>query len=307
MTALSRRTLLVCALATPALATLARATPACAQCRLGPAAIIPLRAIDGFPVIAATIRGTPVSFLLDTGAQAHLLLPEAVDALRLTVLPGSVPMVGTGGARDVPIVMLDDVRLGPVRLDRALTPVSALPLIPSVSPPVAGLIGAPLLDRFDLDLDVPAGQLGLYAAGACEGPAFAPPTTTVALTILADRQALLPVEIDGVEIMALLDTGSRATLLTEDAARRLGLRAPASANTARGVDGTVLPVGHVRVRSMRVGDDLRHDVPLSIAPVQLGRADLLLGLDFLRLRRVWISYVTARLVLALPNPVPSAR
>ena len=299
MRAFPRRTLLLATLACPARA----------QCQLNPAAVIPLRAIDGFPVIPATIRGTPVSFLLDTGAEAHLLLPEAVEALHLAVLPGSVPMVGTGGARQVPIVMLDDVQLGPIRLDRALTPVAALPLVPLVVPPVVGLIGAPLLDRFDLDLDVPSGRLGLFSAGGCEGavPDIAPRATTVALTILPDRQALLPVTVNGAEIVALLDTGSRATLLTDDAAGRLGLRAPASANTSRGVDGTVLPVGHVRVRELRVGDDIRRDVPISISPVQLGRADLLLGLDFLRLRRVWISYVTARLVLALPSPAPSAR
>ena len=283
------------------LATLA--APARAQCQLNPAAVIPLRAIDGFPVIPATVRGIPVSFLLDTGAEAHLLLPEAADALKLTVLPGSVPMVGTGGAVQAPIVMLDDVRLGTVLLSRALTPVAQLPLVPTVSPPVAG---APLLDRFDLDLDVPAGRLGLFAAGGCGGaaPEIAPRTTTVKLTVLRDRQALLPVTVNGVELVALLDTGSRATLLTDDTARRLGLSAPASANTSRGVDGTVLPVAHVRVREMRVGDDVRRDVPVSVSPIQLGRADLQLGLDFLRQRRVWISYVTARLVLALPGPAP---
>ena len=289
------------------LATIAPA--ARAECRLEPAAIVAFNPVDGFPVIAATVGGTPVSFLLDTGAEGHLVLPEAVAGLGLARLPGTAPMIGTGGAREVPVVRLEGVRFGPVLLDPAPALVAALPALPRVTPPVIGLIGAPLLDRFDLDIDVGAGWLGLYPAAGCGGaqPAIAARTTTVALTILSDRQALLPVRIDGTEIVALLDTGSRSTLLTEAAARRLGLRASASANTARGVDGAMLPVGHVRVRELRIGDDIRRDVPISIAPVQLGRAELLLGLDVLRARRVWISAVTARLVLALPNPDASGR
>ena len=275
-------------------------------CRLQPSAIVPLRAVEGFPVITARIGATPVSFLLDTGAQAHLILPEAQAALGLPVLPGSVPLLGTGGGRQAPIVLLEGVQLGPVRLDPAPTPVAPLPAVPHVTPMLAGLLGSPLLMRFDLDLDVRAGRLGLYEAGACGAavPALAPRMTAVPLEVTADRAVLLQVRINGEALIALLDTGSRATLLTEDAARRLGLKAPVSANTARGVDGELLPVAHLRVREMAVGDDVRRDVPVSIAPIQLGRADMLLGLDYLRQRRVFISLVNQLLVIALPSPAP---
>ena len=114
--------------------------------------------------------------------------------------------------------------------------------------------------------------------------------TVLPLVVTPEREALLSVRINGQTLVALLDTGSRATLLTEQAARRLGLHAPISANTSRGVDGERLPLGHVRVREMAVGEDVRRDVPVSIAPLQLGRGDMLLGLDYLRQRRVWISY-----------------
>ena len=58
---------------------------------------------------------------------------------------------------------------------------------------------------------------------------------------------------------------------------------------------------------MTVGDDVIRNMPVSISPVQLGRADMLLGLDYLRQRRVFISYVTSRLVIALPGLGASAR
>lgn len=278
------------------------ATQARAQC--APRAIVALRIVEGFPVLAATIGDTPVSFLLDTGAQAHLVLPEAQAALRLQVLPGSVPLFGTGGERSAAIVLLAGVRLGPIALDPAATPVAPLPAIPHVTPMLAGLLGAPLLTRFDLDLDATAGRLGLYEAGTCF-PAGS--GDTIPLLITPEREALLPVRINGVTLTALLDTGSRATLLSLAAARNLGLDAPISANSASGIDGEALPVAHLRVREMAVGDDVLRNAPISIAPVQLGRADMLLGLDYLRQRRVWISFVTARLVIGVPSPAPSGR
>ncbi len=145
--------------------------------------------------------------------------------------------------------------------------------------------------------------MGLYPAGGCGGarPELADRQTVIPLVITPDRQALLEVAINGQSVIALLDTGSRATLLTQAAADALGLHAPLSANTSRGVDGESLPVGHTTVREMTIGDDVIRDMPVSISPVQLGRADMLLGLDYLEQRRAFISYVTSRLVIALPG------
>ncbi len=295
------RRLVLCGIAAPFAAR--------AQCRLGPSASVPLEAIEGFPVVAASVNGTPVTFVLDTGAQAHLILPAAEALLRLRPMPGMVPLIGTGGAREAPLVMLDGVTLGGVPLAPAPTPVTTLPAAPRVSPILAGLLGAPLLDQFDLDFDVQAGRLGLYAAGGCGGalPRLAARQSVIPLIITPDRQALLEVAINGQSVIALLDSGSRATLLAKASADALGLQAPASANTARGVDGESLPVGHTRVRELTIGDDVVRDMPVSISPVQLGRADMLLGFDYLRQRRAFISYLTSRLVIVLPGLAASGR
>ncbi len=133
-------TLLVCALMTLPFA-------ARAQCQLAPSAIVPLQAVEGFPIIAAAVNGTPVTFLLDTGAQAHLILPAAEAMLRLRPMQGTVPLIGTGGARDAPLVVLEGVTLGGVPLAPLPTPVTTLPVVPQVSPMLAGLLGAPLLEQ----------------------------------------------------------------------------------------------------------------------------------------------------------------
>ena len=56
---------------------------------------------------------------------------------------------------------------------------------------------------------------------------------------------------------------------------------------------------YVTVRELRVGADVSRDMPVSVAPVQVGRADLLLGLDWVGQRRVWISYTSEWVAVAL--------
>ena len=70
----------------------------------------------------------------------------------------------------------------------------------------------------------------------------------------------------------------------------MGLGGTASANVARGVDGAAMPIRHLRIGTLQVGTNVLANAPVSVSPLQLGRGDMLLGLDYLRRRRVWISY-----------------
>jgi hypothetical protein len=48
------------------------------------------------------------------------------------------------------------------------------------------------------------------------------------------------------------------------------------------------------------GEALRHPV-IAVTNLRLQDADLVLGIDFLRLRRVWLSYRSGRIFLGRPN------
>ena len=258
-----------------------------------PVAEMPLRLIEGYPIVAASLAGQAVSLLLDTGAQGMLVTPEIVAALSLP-LNGLTRIFGTGGgSQQARVVRLPGLRLGGAAMPDQVAPVSALPVSLAINPPLAGLLGASLLARFDLDIDVPGGRLTLWVPGTCPQPAG----TALPLEVSREGEAFLPVQVNGQSLLALLDTGSRATILTLPAARRLGLGASASANTARGVDGTLQPMEHVRVR-MALGDGAAVDTPVSIAPLQLGRGDMLLGLDQMMAGRVWIGYAAGVVVFA---------
>ena len=269
--------------------------PAGAQGSCVRVADLPLRLIDGFPVVPASIAGAPVSLLLDTGAQGMLIEPAAADSLHLP-LRGMTRIFGTGGSQDARLVLLPGLRLGGAAMPAQIAPVAPLPIALDAVPPLAGLLGASLLSQFDLDLDVPGGRASLFLPGDCP----LPPGTVLPLDLTRAGEAFIPVRVNGQPLVAQLDTGSRATLLATGAARRLGLTIPTSANTAPGIDGQRLPLGHTRVR-LALGDGPDADTPVSIAPVQLDQGDMLLGLDVLGRRRVWLAY--ARRSVSL-GPLP---
>jgi len=112
---------------------------------------------------------------------------------------------------------------------------------------------------------------------------------------------LLPVRVNGTVLLAIPDTGTRITLLSDPAAARLDLDAPISASTARGVDGQRLTLRHLPLRSVQVGGDTVQGLPVSITQLQIAPADMLLGLDWFSQRRVWLSYA-AKLMVIRPKP-----
>ena len=247
-------------------------------------ASVPLVLEDGFPLVPAVLAGRAVRFLLDTGAQGMLVTPETALALSLP-LAGMTRVMGTGGSQEARVVRLPGLRLGGAGMPELLAPVLPLPVSLRGEAALAGLLGASLLARFDLDIDVPGGRLALWAPGTCPRPAG----VVLPMEVSRAGEPFIPVRVNGQTLLALLDTGSRATLLTRAAARLLGVGAPVSANTAVGVDGTRTPLEHVRVR-LGLGDEAAVETAVSVTSLQLERGDMLLGLDAVVRRRVWVAY-----------------
>ena len=283
---LPRRTLLTL----PLLAT----RPAHAQtCPRQLIAELPLRLVENYPIITATIAGQPASFILDTGAQGMLITPEAAQALQLP-LRGLTRIFGTGGSEPARLVLVPALRLGGAPMPDQRAPVSPLPVQLTTDPPLAGLLGASLLSHFDLELDVPRLRVTLWAPSDCTPPF---PGETIPLEISREGEAFMPIRLNNEPLLALLDTGSRATLLTQTTARRLGLGSTISANTARGVDGQRMPLEHVQAR-LAIGTRRPETTPVSIADLQLPRGDLLLGLDVLSRHRLFLAYARNEITFA---------
>src|SRR5579875_2145654 len=123
---------------------------ASAACHMKPVAEMKLTNTLGFLSIPARINGTPVSLLLDTGADTALVTPEAAHRLSLPLDPGRRTLLqGTGGDGGLaPDVVLHRLTIGGLSLGNRAVPLGALPALPRIAPPVAGLLGADLLADF---------------------------------------------------------------------------------------------------------------------------------------------------------------
>jgi hypothetical protein len=63
----------------------------------------------------------------------------------------------------------------------------------------------------------------------------------------------------------------------------------------RGVDGSAIRLRIHRFGFVSVGNDLLTGPLIGVGDIQPGSPELLLGLDYLRQRKVWISYRTERI------------
>lgn len=102
------------------------------------------RAPDGHYYLVLDIDGTPVRFIVDTGATDVVLSAE--DARRVGIDPGSLDYLGRAGTANGVVrtarVRLDNVTLGPLTDDRLTAWVSAGEMPGS-------LLGMAYLDRFE--------------------------------------------------------------------------------------------------------------------------------------------------------------
>ena len=280
--------------------------PAPTGCVMHELAVLPVLNDRRQPIIRATVDGVPVAFIVDTGARVSTVFEEAAAMLNLPVsFENRHVLVGTGGAvfaRDATIqtLRLDhlvarDVQL--VTAGRWRGRVDGLPL--------AGLFGGDFLAGYDVAFDLPAHRVSLYREQNC-GDHLRPWPDGIAFRIPFhlhnETEVDLPIAINGHEVTAVLDSGAGRSVLDRAAGREGGATdasmAADPATFGTGIDGNRNLMRLHRFDSLQVG-------PERVAPavVEVGDTGInLLGADYLRSHRVWISYPHQVLYV---QPVPA--
>jgi len=165
------------------------------------------------------------------------------------------------------------------------------------------LLGRDYLAPFDLVLDMPARSLALFEVRDCAG-AFLPwivPYAALPVQNPTDSALSVLVELDGVKLRALLDTGASATVLAAPGMARLGLSPGGDDRRISGLGTRSVAAGARRFRSLRVGPEVIEAPSLLVAPIRVVPvSDMLLGADWLAGRRVWISFATKQVFVARP-------
>jgi predicted aspartyl protease len=268
--------------------------------------------LRGLPLVTAQIDGAAATLILDTGAEETMLTAAAAARLGLRPhyeyprhLHSVSGAVVTGEARLKSLAVGNAAAADFIILVGAL----ALPHVAGVQP--AGLLGGDFLSRFDVALDLANGRLALYRPGcALLRPPWRGAYTSLPANRSIDNRLFFPVDLDGRKLFAFIDTGAQISAIDRAAVRDLGISRTAIARDPvammRGIAPPRVRAYAHRFAWLRVGGDMWRDPTMIVADLNLPDADIVLGLDFLRGRRVWFSYAARRLLIGPPDG-PQAR
>ena len=276
-------------------------------CRVVRLARVPLEPRGDMLFVQARIGGYPIKLLVDTGAERTLLTEATVDRLHLPRdFQHTTRTFGIGSPTATWDAKLPNgIELGNTGIPVDRVTVGRFAISEAAGNRADGLLGADILLAFDIDLNLPAQEMTLYQPrhGCPDSP---PPwrETYVSVDGVSTRQdrLLLPFELNGVRGTALLDTGAQMSSISQQMAERVGLLEAdfASDRTvlAHGAAPDQIPVRIHRFTTFRVGPAEMRAPALPVVPMSSGMGDALIGGDFLRGRRVWVSFSTQQLFLA---------
>lgn len=259
-------------------------------------------------LVNVTVNGAPATFLLDTGAERTIVAAAAAQRLgveshyeyprRMRSL-GSAVASGDGRLRSLGLgsgMALADFRVL----------VGSLSLPGPAGKPLDGLLGADFFSSFEVDLDLAHNRLTLYERLPCAiaAPLWRQPYTTLPVNRSLHDHLFFPVKLDGHKLAAFIDTGAEVSALDVAAAMTLGVTG-ATLNhdpvaSLRGAGSEVVNSRAHRFAQLEIGGETLRDRVIAVTNLKLQDADLVLGIDFLRLRRVWFSYGSHQIFLGRP-------
>ncbi len=279
------------------------------SCKITVTVDVPLLDHARMPIVVGRLDDHQVGLLLDTGAAQSIVLPSAVDRFKLASASDRFTWItGIGGTALTHFASIHSLELGHGHVRNLDLPITGMTNISNRSQlPMLGMFGADFMSNYDVDIDLPRHHFGMYKLADCgmiqpvETPYFTMPFHLEGTAIKVE------LKLNGVPVDAQLDSGAATTMVTEDDARHAGvtqdmLAADRSIGLT-GVDGSPVQGGWHRFASLEIGNERLNNFRLAVAPSAVDIT--LLGDDFLRYNRVWISYPLQTLFIqpAAGNPI----
>jgi predicted aspartyl protease len=271
---------------------------AVADCSIERRASLPVTMLGFMPTVAATIDGKPVRLGVDTGAQGTVLTPDAVERLGLPRdSQHFTTAIGRTGRILVSNAILGEFDFaGEVQRGKSVAVIAlGQPLAAPGQPMMDGIVGAELLSRFDLDLDLPHRRLTLYRIENCSKvtPRWRQADyRALSFTLPRSGRPVLPVQLDGRDVTAIFDSGASASLLSPASDKPQG-----GPSTLFIVDENAA-LSPRSVARLRIADEDLPPQQLGRLDFPLGEADMLIGEDYMASRRFWLSYATRTLFIS---------
>lgn len=284
------------------------------SCLLEEVTRLPLNEFAGWFTITASINNHPTIMLVDTAAAHSAVSPELAKQLRLPQDRHAKLVVhGVGGElKAAHPVIAHSFRAGRGDLvDYELMVANIASPARKGEPGVPeAVLGLDLLSYYELEFDFPNRTLTLYTSDNCRGNfvPWAGHFDAIAGRRQLDGQLFIPVRLNKEAINAVIDTGANRSAIGIDTAHDAGVSDGAlqldHATSAMGASGVPGRAYEHRFDSLTVGETTFHQVPLFIQDEKFGVMQMLLGMDFFRQRKVWVSLKSEQVFL---QSVPVAR
>ncbi|WLI88440.1 aspartyl protease family protein [Massilia sp. R2A-15] len=258
-------------------------------------------AVDGF------INGKPAPMMVDTGSNKTWLTNQLAERLDLRQRATGNIVKGVGGETRLYSARVDDFQVGPTHTGKRYFEVIGET---GMTPEFDALVGADFLFQADVEISLAEKAVRFFRPTNCSGDSYLAywgdavevPFTG---TFFESRNPTFTVELNGVKLNAIIDSGASRSFVFIGGARKAGVNTDSAGVVkvpgASGIGSETLAQWRTVFKTLSIGGEVIRDAELNIsADPNTGRqdADLLLGVDFLRSHRVLFAMDQRRLYIS---------
>jgi predicted aspartyl protease len=260
---------------------------------------VPLRAEGGWLVVpVVTPTGDTLSFIVDTAAGVTVLGASGAEAMAAEP-SGKATVTGASGPMEVKIVRAPELAVGDLSIRATERVVIDDDAITSDDRIVFhGILGIDFLRSFDVLIDAPGGRMLLRQPGGegSDWPGLAL-DEPVKISFVMGSFIRIDVEVNGLPVRSILDTGARDIVLNRAAANAVSVRRTSEPAPIphRGIGAEEVIGYNALVKTLTFGQVLRPDVEVTVADLPVfglfgAEQVVLLGSPLFRECALAISY-----------------
>jgi tetratricopeptide (TPR) repeat protein len=295
-------------------------------CQLENLLEIPVTMVDLSPVMTAKINGAEAQFLVDSGAFYSFLSHAAAAQYRLKIelAPSWLRVSGIGGSAEIHVATVNDFGFG----SQVAHHIQFLVGGTDLGKGIVGLLGQNVLGLADVEFDLAHGVVRLVRPHDCGEDDLAYWSRSMPHSVLsiesststgAPQTAVGEAYVNGARVKVKFDSGASLSMLTQEAARRIGVRTDSAGvvpgGLAQGIGRRAVDTWIAPFASFRIADEEVRNTRLRISAADLPDADMLLGADFFLSHHIYIANSQRRLYFSYnggpvfnlkSNPAPAA-